>query len=69
MIASPDTQVATLVAGDCPLDTLPLALVLLLVSMVPTTVGVARVRALARASKTTPRPWVYEAGAREGLEI
>ena len=29
----------------------------------------ARVRALARPSKTTPRPWVYEAGAREGLEI
>ena len=29
----------------------------------------ARVKALARPSKTTPRPWVYEAGAREGLEI
>ena len=29
----------------------------------------ARVRALARPSKTTPRPWVYEAGTREGLEI
>ena len=29
----------------------------------------ARVRALARPSKTTPRPWVNEAGAREGLEI
>ena len=29
----------------------------------------AMVRALARPSKTTPRPWVYEAGARAGLEI
>ena len=29
----------------------------------------ARVRALARPSKTTPQHWVYEAGAREGLEI
>ena len=29
----------------------------------------ARVRALARPSKTTPRPWVYEAGSHEGLEI
>ena len=30
--------------------------------------GIAgRVRALARLSKTTPQPWVYEAGARLGL--
>ena len=51
------------VAGDLDLEGLELT------DSVAGTGIAARVRALARPSKTTPRPWVYEAGAHEGLEI